>query len=101
MGSPSPITICLHQAGTFATLGWRGEAAVTSPRCRESCHADAVGLLFQLARCSVLGPEDFGNSSRFHELHPASHGPAAPRTGLSCDLTVKVWNRRRFWNGPS
>ncbi|CAM4665720.1 unnamed protein product [Lepidochelys olivacea] len=40
-------------------------------------------LVIVLARCSVLGPEDFGNSSRFHELHPASHGPAAPRTGLS------------------
>ncbi|CAM4614832.1 unnamed protein product [Lepidochelys kempii] len=47
-------------------------------------------LVIVLTRCSVLGPEDFGNSSRFHELHPASHGPAAPRTGLSWCVTCWI-----------
>lgn len=47
-------------------------------------HGDDVSLLFQFSCCGVLGPEDFGNGSRFQELHPGMPWPRAccARDGL-------------------
>lgn len=45
---------------------------------------DGVSLPFQFSCCGVLGPEDFGNGSRFQELHPGTPWPQAccARDGL-------------------
>ncbi|XP_010179965.1 PREDICTED: tetraspanin-18-like [Mesitornis unicolor] len=40
-------------------------------------HVDGISLLFQFSCCGVLGPEDFGNGSRFQELHPGTPWPQA------------------------
>uniref|UniRef100_A0A8C3EN75 Uncharacterized protein n=2 Tax=Corvus moneduloides TaxID=1196302 RepID=A0A8C3EN75_CORMO len=41
-------------------------------------------LMVTFSCCGVLGPEDFGNGSRFHELHPETPWPRAccARNGL-------------------
>lgn len=38
---------------------------------------DGLSLPLQFSCCGVLGPEDFGNGSRFQELHPGTPWPRA------------------------
>lgn len=58
-------------------------------------HANGVSFLFQFSCCGVLGPEDFGNGSRFQELNPGMPWPRAccARDGLLQAGEVLGWEQ--------
>lgn len=53
--------------------------------------------MFQFSCCGVLGPEDFGNGSRFQELHPGTPWPRAccARAGLLQAGELRGWEQCR------
>ena len=75
--------------------------ASTMPGCSlpsaTSPGADGVSLPFQFSCCGVLGPEDFGNGSRFQELHPGTPWPQAccARAGLLQAGELRSWEQCR------
>uniref|UniRef100_A0A8B9U3X8 Tetraspanin n=1 Tax=Anas zonorhyncha TaxID=75864 RepID=A0A8B9U3X8_9AVES len=56
-----------------------------------------VSFPFQFSCCGVLGPEDFGNGSRFQELHPGTPWPRAccARDGLLQAGELLGWEQCR------